>query len=188
MPESPFYSEDELRALGATQVGKNAQISRLARFYAFKGSIGERARIDDFAILKGRVNVGSYVHISAFCLLSGVGGTITLKDFSGIAAYTAIYTSSDDYLGPYLSNPIVPVEHTNPFKGDITLGEGSLVGAHSVMVPGAQLGDFATVGALCIINKPIGDGEVMVTGAACRSIAKRDVEALKKRVAAIRGK
>jgi galactoside O-acetyltransferase len=115
-----------------------------------------------------------------------VGGRITFRDFSGVAAYTALYTSSDDFMGDYLSNPLVPTQHTNPKKGDITLGEGSLVGAHCVVLPGASLGDFATVGALCIVNAPREAGEVIVAGAACRTIHKRNVEALRQRVAQIR--
>jgi acetyltransferase-like isoleucine patch superfamily enzyme len=185
MSQSDFYDKYELLNMGFTDVGRNVQVSRLARFYGFKGKIGDHSRIDDFAILKGHVDIGAYVHISSYCLVSGVAGVVKFGDCSTTAAYTAIYTSSDDYKGPFLCNPLVPKEHVNPLTGDVILGEGALVGAHCVILPGASLGDFATVGALCIVNSKMESGELAVTSGPPRVIGKRDaaiIATLRKRV------
>ena len=69
MADSPFYSPHELARLGCTSVGRHVQVSRLARFYGFHGSVGDHTRIDDFVILKGHVEIGCYVHISAFSMM-----------------------------------------------------------------------------------------------------------------------
>ena len=106
--ETPFYAPEELRALGCVSVGRQAQVSRLARFYGFQGRLGDHIRIDDFVILKGRVDIGCFVHISSYCLLGGTAGTVTFGDFSTTAAYVGIYTASDDYSSPLLTNSVVP--------------------------------------------------------------------------------
>ena len=106
--ETPFYAPEELRALGCVSVGRQTQVSRLARFYGFQGRFGDHIRIDDFVILKGRVDIGCFVHISSYCLLGGTAGTVTFGDFSTTAAYVGIYTASDDYSSPLLTNSVVP--------------------------------------------------------------------------------
>lgn len=186
--ESPFYSEDELKALGATAVGKKVQVSRLARFYGFKGVIGDFSRIDDFAILKGVVDIGRHVHVSAYCLLSGVGGRIIFEDYSGMASHCAAFTSTDDYSGPFLTNPTVPREHTSPITGNIIFEKGSLLGAHSVALPGTVMRAFSTVGAMCIMKGEVAEGDVMVSGMAPRTVRKRDVAALEAHARAVEEK
>ena len=44
-----------------------------AYFKAIKGNIGDNVRIDDFVIIKGKINISSNVHISSFCSLSAIG-------------------------------------------------------------------------------------------------------------------
>jgi galactoside O-acetyltransferase len=95
--KSPFYTNAELAKLGRTWVGRRVQVSRLTQYYGFQGQLGDHSRIDDYCIIKGQVDIGCYVHISAFCMLGGTDGTISFGDFSTTAAYVALYTASDDY-------------------------------------------------------------------------------------------
>lgn len=186
--DSPFYSVDELKNLGATHVGRDVKISRLARFYGFKGRIGDFSRIDDFAIIKGAVDIGAHVHISSYCLVSGVGGTVAMNDFSGLSAHCAVYTASDDYSAPFLSNPTVPPEHTKSHKGDVVLGIGALVGAHCIILPRTTIADYATIGALCVIKGMVAVGDVVRSTAETRIVKKRDVAAIEMHVDAVRKK
>jgi acetyltransferase-like isoleucine patch superfamily enzyme len=178
--ETPFYAPEELRALGCVSVGRRTQVSRLARFYGFQGRLGDHIRIDDFVILKGRVDIGCFVHISSYCLLGGTAGTITFGDFSTTAAYVGIYTASDDYSSPLLTNSVVPDDLKRGITGDVSVGKGVVIGAHCVVLPKATIGDYATIGASCIINGNYAPGSVYVTGGGRpRLVGQRDIESIK---------
>jgi acetyltransferase-like isoleucine patch superfamily enzyme len=178
---SPYYEPGELRDLGATAIGRHVTVSRRAQFYGFQGSIGHRVRVDDFTIIKGRVDIGNYVHISAFCLLGGAGGSILFDDFSTTAAYVGVYTSSDDYASPLLTNSVVPADLKRGITGDVRIGRGVVIGAHCVILPNAVVGDYATVGALCIVNGELGRGSIYVTGAGRpRRIGQRDIASIRR--------
>lgn len=175
-PSSPYYAPEELLDLGCTAVGRYVRISRRVQFYGFRGAIGHYARIDDFTILKGRVDIGAYVHISAFCLLGGSAGRIVLNDFSTTAAYVGVYTASDDYASPLLTNSVVPADLKHGISGDVEIGRGVVIGAHCVVLPKAIVQDYATVGALCIVNGVFARGGIYVTGAGRpRQIGRRDI-------------
>jgi acetyltransferase-like isoleucine patch superfamily enzyme len=178
--DSPFYAPEELRALGFDPVGRNTQVSRLARFYGVRGSIGDHSRIDDFAIIKGNIAIGSYVHISAFCLLGGTGGQIRFEDFSGVAAYVAVYTATDDYASPLLTNAVVPADLRKSITGDVHLGRGCMIGAHAIVLPSTVLEPYVTVGALCIVQGSLREGGVYVaSGGKPRLVTHRDMESIR---------
>lgn len=178
---SEFYSDAELAQLGCTRIGRRVQVSRLARFYGFRGELGDHCRVDDYCIIKGRVDIGCLAHISAFCMLGGTGGTISIGDFSTTAAYVALYTASDDYASPLLTNAVIPSDLRRGITGDVVVGKGVVVGAHSVGLPGAVIGDYATIGALCILNGEYVAGAIYVTGSGRpRSIGRRDVSNLER--------
>ena len=108
-----YYTNRELKNLGFSRVGKNVQVSKLAQFYSIKGSIGDNSRIDDFAILKGHITIGKYVHISSFDYLASVGGLISIGNYTGISANVSIYSVTDDYIGNYMTNPTVKTKFRN---------------------------------------------------------------------------
>lgn len=120
--KADFYSSAELIGLGCASVGRRVQVSKRAEFHNFCGSIGDNVRIDDFCILKGKVIIGSFVHISAFCLVGGTKGCVTFEDFSGLAARVSIYTGTDNYSGDNLTNPTVPQAYRDVLAGDVFLG------------------------------------------------------------------
>lgn len=180
-PGSQFYSDAELAQLGCTSVGRSVQVSRLVQFYGFHGEVGDYTRIDDYCLIKGRVDIGCCAHIASFCVLSGTGGTISIGDFSGTAISSVLYTASDDLASPWLTNPTVPEDLTRPIVGDIVIGKGVIVGAHCVVLPGAVIHDYATIGALCIVNGEYAPGAIYVTGAGRpRSIGARDISNLER--------
>lgn len=179
MTESPFYSADELKALGFSEVGRDIQVSRKCSFYAIKGRIGDNVRIDDFCIFKGHVEIGSYVHVAAFCSVSGAFARVELKDFCTLSNRVSIFSGSDDYAADTLNNSQVPEEFTTIRKGPVSIGRAVLIGAHSVILPGVEIGDAGSVGAMAVVAKPIGPGEmaraphaVAVTGPRKRDPAK----------------
>ena len=176
LPESPFFDADELKALGFGAVGRDIQISRKCSFYQISGCIGDNVRIDDFCIFKGHVEIGSYVHIAAFCSVSGAFAKVELKDFCTLSNRVSIFTGSDDYAADTLNNSQVPEEFTTIHKGPVVIGQAVLIGAHSVILPDVTIGDAASVGAMAIVAKSIAPGEMArATGAlAVVGTRKRD--------------
>ena len=77
--------------------------------------IGNNVRIDDFVVLsagQGGIEIGNYIHIAVFSSLIGAG-RIALSDFCNISSRVSIYSSSDDYTGEYMTNPMMPKILTN---------------------------------------------------------------------------
>ncbi|MCX7313619.1 MAG: acyltransferase [Alphaproteobacteria bacterium] len=176
MPERPFFDADELKSLGFNAVGDNIQVSRKCSFYRISGRIGSNVRIDDFCIFKGHVEIGSYVHVAAFCSVSGAYATVELKDFCTLSNRVSIFTGSDDYAADTLNNSMVPEELTTIRKGPVVIGQAVLIGAHSVILPGVTIGDAGSVGAMAVVTKSIGPGEMARAPSAVATVGgkKRD--------------
>jgi galactoside O-acetyltransferase len=174
---SPFYTAQELRDFGFSAVGTQVRISRKASLYEISGTIGNHVRVDDFCILKGRLEIGSHVHICGFCSVSGVCGMVRLGDFSTLANRVSVYTGSDDYRADALSSSTVPADCVVTITGDVTLARAALIGAHSVILPGTVVGEAAAIGALCLVRGAIPPGTIAVTrdGGLCFK-GTRDVE------------
>jgi galactoside O-acetyltransferase len=142
--------------LGA--VGTDVTISDRCSIYgAASIRIGDHVRIDDFAIITARepVIIGSYVHISAFAFLSGSFG-IVIEDFVSVSPRATLLSGNDDFSGQWLPGPLVPEALRNVQGACIHLGRHSMVGAHSVLLPGVSLGEGAVVGALSLVKEPLG--------------------------------
>ncbi len=179
MPDSPFFAAEELKAFGFSDVGDNIQVSRKCSFYRISGFIGSNVRIDDFCIFKGHVEIGSYVHVAAFCSVSGAFAKVELKNLCTLSNRVSIFTGSDDYSADTLNNSQVPEEFTAINKGPVVIGQAVLIGAHSVILPGVTIGDAGSVGAMAVVTKSTAPGEmaratsaVAVVGARKRDVGK----------------
>ncbi len=144
-----------LEAIGFSSVGSNVLISDRASIYgASRIDIGNNVRIDDFCVLSagaGGIVIGNYIHLAVYSSLIG-RGRITLNDFCNISSRVSIYSSSDDYTGATMTNPMVPEEFTGVTHADVTLGRHVIVGSGSVVLPGVTLMDGAAVGALSLVR------------------------------------
>lgn len=150
-------SRDQIAALGFAAVGDDVAISDRCSIYGAAAiRIGDHVRIDDFAILTANdpVVIGSYVHIAAFAFLSGQFG-IVLEDFGSVSPRATLLSGNDDFSGQWLPGPLVPRELRNPQGGRIHLGRHSLVGAHSVVLPGVSFGEGAVVGSLSLVKESL---------------------------------
>jgi galactoside O-acetyltransferase len=153
--DSSFYSRTELTNLGLKSFGENVLISKKASIYGGEAiSLGNNVRIDDFCILSGRIEIGSYVHIAAFCALYGANG-IVMSDFSGLSAKVIIYSASDDFSGEYLIGAMVPAEFTNVTGGTVFMKKYVQVGAGSVILPDVTLEEGVSVGAMSLVTKSL---------------------------------
>lgn len=148
------YTEDDLAEEGFRSLGRHVRIARNCTIIGAENiSLGDHVRIDGYCTLvaagRGWLNLGSYIHIGGHCaLLAGEG--ITLEDFSGLSWGVQIYTRSDDFSGRHMTNPTVPARYTGVKGAPVRLGRHAIVGAGSVLLPGAELGEGAALGALSL--------------------------------------
>jgi len=175
-----LLSRDQIEAMGFAAVGSDVRISDRCSIYG-AGAIrlGDHVRIDDFAVLTARdpVVVGSYVHVSAFAFLSGQFG-IEIGDFVNVSVRATLLSGNDDFSGRWLPGAFAPPELRGLRGAPIHLGRYSIVGAHSVVLPGASLGEGAVVGALSLVKEPLPPWGVYA-GVPARLVRprRRDVEA-----------
>jgi acetyltransferase-like isoleucine patch superfamily enzyme len=115
--------------------------------------LGAYSRIDDFAFVNigARCEIGRHVHVAGFCSVIG-GGELVMEDFSGLSAGCRLITGSDDFQGPWLTNPTVPAAYTNVTRGRIHIGAHAVLGTNVIVFPGVTIGEGAAVGAGCIVR------------------------------------
>ena len=151
-----FYTNDELKSLGIKKIGENLKISRKASLYSCENmEFGDDVRIDDFCILSGKLVFGDNIHIACYCLVSGGDEGIYFGNFSGFAYRVSAFTRSDDYSGETLTNPTIPEKYRNKTKKvPINIKKHAIIGANSVILPGADIEEGVSVGALSLVAKP----------------------------------
>lgn len=153
MNNTSFYTEEELKNLGLKYYGKNVKLSRNCSIYNPQTiSIGDNTRIDDFVVLSGKITIGSYVHISCFCGFWG-GAGITLEDFTGVSGGGLLYSCSDNFSGDFMTNPCIPDKYRGVHSAPIILRKHSIIGARSIVLPGVELQEGTSVGAMSLITK-----------------------------------
>lgn len=149
-----FYTEEELSDLGLKSYGKNVRISRFARIYSPGNiSIGDNVRIDDFCILSAgkSITIGNYVHIACYTSIIG-SGEVIISDYCGISGRVSVYSSTDDYSGEYMTNPMVPDIYTNVTSKPIIFEKHVIVGAGTIILPGVTLHEGVAIGALSLVQ------------------------------------
>lgn len=167
-----FLSDEKLFVMGFKFLGRNVKISDSAHFYgAGEISIGDNTRIDDFVILSGVINIGSYVHIACYAQIVGRGG-VTMGNYSAISSKCSVFSSSDNYDGEYMTNPTLPDNVTNVYHKHVYIGEHVVVGSNSVILPGVRLEDGCAVGAMSLVNKSFPEN-CIIAGVPARYIKTR---------------
>lgn len=179
-----FYTEMELKKLGIKQIGKNVLISRKASLYGVdRIEIGDYVRIDDFCILSGKITLGSYIHISAYTSFFG-GRTkgIVVEDYATVSSRCVVYACSDDYSGDYMTNAVIPEHYTNVCEARVCIKRYSIVGSGCTILPGTTIGEGAAVGAMSLVNRNLEQWGIYV-GIPCKRLKDRNRGLLSKVVA-----
>lgn len=175
------YSSQQLVEMGFARVGQNPRISTKASFYGVERiELGDNVRIDDFCTLSagaGGIKLGNCIHIALYSSIVGAG-RVELGDYANISGRVSIYSSSDDYSGEWMTNPMVPDEFTNVTHAPINIGKHCIIGAGAVVLPGVVLGDGAAVGALSLVNKSLAEWQIYA-GQPAKRIKSRSKNAIK---------
>jgi dTDP-4-amino-4,6-dideoxy-D-glucose acyltransferase len=175
-----YLTPDEARALGLAHLGEHVQISDTARIHGAGAiSIGDHGRIDDYAVITADepVVLGTYVHIAMGVYLNGTAG-VTIGDFTSLSARVCLYTNTDDFSGPAIIGATVPREYRNVTTRRVDVGRHCVVGAGSVVLPGAELPEGAAVGALSLVKERL-EPWTLYAGIPARRVRPRSKDALK---------
>lgn len=178
---SQYLLPEEIAALGLRSFGAGVLIHRTANLVAPGNiSIGSSARIDAFTtiVASGEIEIGDYTHIGGQCFIGAAAG-FRMGDFSTLSHGCKVFTVSDDYSGASLTNPMVPEEFKTLDKAAVTLGRHVIVGANSVIMPGANLSEGVAIGALSFVRGGTLDAWTIYAGAPVRSVAARKKDALR---------
>jgi acetyltransferase-like isoleucine patch superfamily enzyme len=151
MTENIFFDVKKLK-----KFGKNSIIGKTVRIrHPEKVSIGDNVIIDDFVYIAGEVEIGDYVHIAPFCLLSAGKSKIIIKDFSGVASGCKIYAVTSNYIEACIGLPTLPEKYKygSIFK-EVVLEKHVFIGANCVILPGCHIPEgMATAAGLIVRSK-----------------------------------
>ncbi|MFM6152712.1 MAG: acyltransferase [Sphaerospermopsis kisseleviana] len=151
-----WLTNEQINNLGFAKVGKNVLLSDKSSYYnCAQIEIGDYVRIDDFCVLSagcGGISIGRNVHIAVYCSLIGAG-KIIVSDFSNLSSRVSIYSSNDDYSGSAMTNPTIPPEFTNVTHADVIISKHAIIGSGSVILPGVIIEEGVAIGALSLVSK-----------------------------------
>lgn len=151
----PYLSNEELKSLGFKSLGREVKISSFAAIYNCQDiSIGDFSRIDDFCVISGKVTIGKRCHITPQCLVAGGTPGITIEDYATLAYGVKIFSQSDDYSGESMTNSLIPKKYKNEIFKSVHLGKYSIIGAGAIILPGANISEGVSVGAMSLVTKP----------------------------------
>ena len=174
-----YYNSNDLLEMGFKSVGKNVQIAKNCTIIGLENiSIGNNVRIDGgvtFACASGYLEIGNHIHIGSNSFLLCSGG-IEIKDFSNISQNVKIYSASDDVSGKHLTNPTIPKEFLNVIKKSY-IRATLFLGSSTVVLPGVNIGEGSSVGALSLVTKSLNDWGINA-GIPCKRIKKRSEDLL----------
>jgi dTDP-4-amino-4,6-dideoxy-D-glucose acyltransferase len=150
-----FLPRETLERLGFRALGEDVLIhATVVIVDCAKISLGSRVRIDPYVVIstRGGVEFGDNIHLGSHCVLAGAD-VVRIGDFVNISHHVGIYTTNEDVSGRTLSHPTVGSagRRTAPviFERHVMVGAGSLV------LPGARLGEGAILGAMSRTSRPL---------------------------------
>ncbi|HZZ86674.1 MAG TPA: acyltransferase [Anaeromyxobacteraceae bacterium] len=144
-------------------------------------SLGAHSQIDDFVLVNAgkRCTLGRFVHIASFVSVIG-GGELLIDDFSGLSAGCRVITGTDDYTGPFMTNPTVPAELTHHEASSVIIEKHVIVGTNAVIFPGVTIGEGAAVGACGVVHRSLPPWGIYA-GEPLRKIGERDAAAIRQK-------
>lgn len=125
-------------------------------------SISEGSKIWQFCVVLPKAVIGSNVNICSHCLIENdvvIGNNVTVK--SGVQIWDGITIEDDAFIGPNVTftNDKVPRSKQYPDEFLKTrVCKGASIGANATILPGITIGEGAMVGAGSVVTKNVPAG------------------------------
>jgi len=162
------------------KIGEDVLIDRLARISRPElVEIGNHVGIDMGVYISVAAKIGDYIHIGPHvCIIGGCNAELIMEDFTGISAGSKLVVLGDDFTRG-MTNPLVPTKYRNLIGGKIIMRRFSLVGVNSVVLPNIEMGEGSVLGANSLLLE---DAEpwTIYAGSPAKPIKKRDSEKILK--------
>lgn len=118
------------------------------------------------------ISIGDNCHFQQDCVLYGKGGGIEIGEGTIFSHEIQVFAGNHHYNGEDLST--LPYDERFDAK-KVTIGKYVWVGARSTIVGGVTIGDGAVIGAASVVTKDVPEGAV-VGGNPARVLKYRDME------------
>jgi galactoside O-acetyltransferase len=150
-------TEEQLADYRANQLkkaGKDVRISELALITRpHLVEVGSYIAIDAWTYISTRLVIGSYIHIApSVTILGGASAFLKMGDFTNIGSGGRIVCASDDFEQGLIS-PIIPIEHRTVINKPIIFEDHATLGVNCTVLPGVTLGEGSIVGANSLVTK-----------------------------------
>jgi len=138
--------------------------------------LGSHIIIDDFVFIGShpKIILGNHVHIASHASITG-GGRVMIGDFCGISSGARLISGTDDFTGGSLTGPTIPAEFRDVHRGTIVLEPHVVIGSNAVVLPDITVGEGSTVGAGSVVTRSL-DPWGVYAGAPARKINTRSRE------------
>ena len=177
-----FLSRLALGRLGLAEFGEDVLIHPdVVLVGCERMHLGSHVRIDPGCVITAttRLRIGSRVHIASHVSIVAAA-PVEIGDFANISHGARVLATSDDFSAGGIAGPMIPMELRTVVAAPISLGRHSILGANSVLLPGARLGEGTAVGALSLLKRPVEDWTVWA-GIPARRVGQRDKEEVLRR-------
>lgn len=151
MSSSPQYDYSRLRAYGEDVfISANVEIRR-----PHLVSVGSHLAIDTGFYCTVAAHLGDYIHIGPYVtIIGGAKGNFHMGHFTTVAAGSRILCGTDEFLGEGLVGSNVPdLYRDNVRHAPVVLERFAGVGTNAVILPGVTLGEGSVVGACSLVTK-----------------------------------
>ncbi len=189
MLDPGYFTSNDLADIGLKGVGKNVLVARDAIFVGLQNiELGNNIRIDSnvtLAVARGFLRISDYVHIGGATHVNCTGG-VSIGKYVAISQGVKIYSASDDYSGNFMTNPTVPAPFRMDEIGEINIGDHTIIGSGSVILPGVNLAIGTAVGALSLIKTDTEEFSIYAGSPARKvGVRSRNVEQLARKLPTI---
>ena len=117
-------------------------------------SIGSHIAIDSGAYITTGAELGDYIHIGPYVtVIGGASALLRMGHFSGMAAGCRIICASEDYSGVGMIGPTIPGQFKVIKTAPVVIERFVTLGTNAVVMPGVTLGEGSVVGACSLVTR-----------------------------------
>ena len=135
--------------------------------------LGDHISIDMWTYISTKAILGNYIHIApSVSIIGGADSSIIMEDFTNIGSGSRIICATDDFMQGLIS-PVVPIEHRTVISKPVIFKRYSTVGVNCVVLPGVTLAEGSIVGANSVVTKDT-EPWTVYAGSPAKPIKNRD--------------